>query len=56
MYGNTEDSIFHSIIIDTTLHEIIIEPVEKYSCEYFYNIFCCCFVNTDSENNVLIHV
>ena len=50
------NNIYHTILIDTTLNEVIIEPIEKYSCSYFYYIFCCCFTTTDDDNNVYSYV
>lgn len=56
MISEVNNDIYHSIIIDTTLHEIVINPVKKYSYEYFYYIFCCCFIDTNNDNITYIHV
>jgi hypothetical protein len=58
MFNEINNNIYHTILIDTTLNEVIIEPIEKYSCSYFYHIFCCCFTttNNDNDNNVYLYV
>lgn len=45
---NDNNTLYHTVLIDTTLNEIVIKPIDEYSCEYFYYMFCCCFVNTDN--------
>lgn len=58
MFDDVNDNsvLYHTVLIDTTLNEVIIEPIEKYSCSYFYYIFCCCFITTDDDNNVYSYV
>jgi hypothetical protein len=54
--NNDNDNMYHSITIDTTLHEVVINPIQKYSCEYFYYMFCCCFVSENDNNHIYSYV